>query len=104
MFKKESVPPSRPPLRLPAAPSVGEIGQIFSESMRQAETKLYLSWPNSERTSEFLLCVYFPNTSPEAYWEFFDGTDRQKSPLWAYVTSDILLVFNLVTSSMQTVE
>ena len=104
MFKKENLPASRPPLRLSAPPNVNEIGQIFSESMRQTDTRLYLSWPTREKTNEFFLCVYFPNTSKEAYWEFYLGADTQKDPLWGYVSSDILLIYNLTLSSMQAME
>ncbi|HEY9684543.1 MAG TPA: DUF4388 domain-containing protein [Oculatellaceae cyanobacterium] len=104
MFKKENLPVSRPPVRLPQPPSITEIGQIFSESMRQAGTRLFLSWPNSDRTNEFHLGVFFPDSSNEAYWEFFYGADRQKDPLWAYITSDVLLIYNLISSAMTSVE
>jgi hypothetical protein len=105
MLKKqpENIP-IRATLRLPGAPSLGEIDQLFSEALRQAGTKLSIVWANNDKSSDFLLTCLLTSKSAVAQWECFEGATKNAAPLWSYVTSDILLVFNLVASSMQSVE
>lgn len=92
--------PARQPLRLMAAPTIGEIDQFFSEVMRQTGTKLQLCWPNADKSADFLLSAHISKDGGEAQWEFFSGSGKNQQPLWTYVTSDILLVTNLIASSM----
>jgi GGDEF domain-containing protein len=106
MLKKQSQLQQsvRTAVRLPCAPTLGEVDQFFAESMRQVGVKLKLCWSNDEKTTDFLLSVVLPNKNALARWEFYEGTDKNATPLWGYVTSDILLVFNLIASSMRAVE
>ncbi len=96
--------PARQPLRLMAAPSIGEIDQFFAEVMRQTGTKLQLCWPNSDKSADYLLSAYIGKNGGEAQWEFFSGSGKNQQPLWTYVTSDILLVTNLIASSTMQAE
>ncbi|HEY9717762.1 MAG TPA: DUF4388 domain-containing protein [Trichormus sp.] len=82
-----------------AAPSIGEIDQFFAEVMRQTGTKLQLCWPNNDKSADYLLSAYIGKSGGEAQWEFFSGSGKNQQPLWTYVTSDILLVTNLIASS-----
>jgi GGDEF domain-containing protein len=96
--------PSRPLVRLPESLSLGDIDHLFAEAIRQVGTKLEVCWASSDKSTDFLVTVFLCNKTVEAQWEFFQGVDKDAAPLWSYITSDILLVFNLIASSMQSVE
>lgn len=92
------------PVILSQPPTIDEIGLVFSEAMRNATTKLYLKWPTGDNKSQYVLCVSFPNTAGEADWQFSQAKNGVQVPLWAYVTADVLLIYNLLISSMRQVE
>jgi diguanylate cyclase (GGDEF)-like protein len=92
------------PVLLSQPPTIDEIGLVFSEAMRNVTTKLYLKWPAADHKSQYVLGVSFPNTAGEADWQFSQAKNGVQVPLWAYVTADVLLVYNLLTSSMHHVE
>ena len=100
MLKKE-VTPKRAPMRLSHAPSMAELSQAFTEGARNPGNVLAVSWAAEQDRGAYVLTVHFSSPSAEPDWLFELSSDGNPTALWAYSTSDILLVSNLIASSMQ---
>jgi len=86
-------------MRLPATPTMAEIHQLLTKALENRGTLQEVAWNPLGSLNEYTLVVEANPRGGDAEWRMFTGVGQHAKPLWTYISCDVLLVFNLVTSS-----
>jgi GGDEF domain-containing protein len=78
---------------------MADIHHLLTQAMENRGTQHEVSWTPLESLSEYTLIVEANPRGGDAEWRMYTGAAQRTKPLWTYISCDVLLVFNLVTSS-----
>jgi GGDEF domain-containing protein len=89
----------KPVPRLPSNPSMSDIHHFLTRTMENRGEVIEISWYPPDGAIEYRLKVQSSPRGGDAEWSMFAGSGKNSSMLWAYVSCDVLLVYNLVLQS-----
>lgn len=85
--------------RLPSTPSMQDIHHLLTNSLENRGSQFETSWTPTEGLTNYSLLVEANPRGGDAEWKMFAGPPENAKLLWTYLSCDVLLVYNLVSSS-----
>lgn len=85
---------------LPASPSMHQVHNMLSRVLDNPKEKVHISFRARINSPVYRLEVEFDPSSHDPIWNFFQTQDGSASSLWQYHSTDTLLVYNKLLTSI----
>lgn len=86
--------------RLQSRPLLSDLQKNLAQAESKPGNKVVVSWGDSQTGAEYTLSVEANNIGDDPEWRMHIFNEAVAKILWMYVSSDPVVVYNLVTSSL----
>ncbi len=89
------------PPKMASNPSMADIHHYLSKAIENRGEAVEIFWSSPGSEAKYRLKVQCSTRGSDAEWSMYTQADDNWMPIWTYISCDVLLVYNLVTSSCQ---
>ena len=91
-------------ITLNSAPNPGDLQHIMEKAESNRTKQLNYSWPLNNSNTIFCLTIFFNLRSKIPTWQLNSRDGNQEKQHWRFDSNDLMLIFNLITSSCEELE